>query len=254
MPIITNVCRLLRKSTAMGLVLVLVLVGLSPAAEAGLWVKRDWSRVQALTSGTRVKVELYKDQAPKGKRTNQGLFRSATAQSITLLLPNGERRTSQKQAVRKVMVYRPVKKRYQGWIVAAVGTALFVPLTVDPEYDINLKWGLILTSSFIVLPTAIGFLVAPRWGDIYYVPRDRQNETTKAPPQQSSSAEVPVVTEAERIHLQARRAVMQQGLPLQFPARSLSSGEEDIKHGYGAVGRASSGKGQVKSIALTTGE
>lgn len=245
---------LLRKITAVGLGMLLIVVGFSPVAEAGLWVKRDWSRVQALTSGTRVKVELYKDQAPKGKRTTQGLFRSATAQSITLLLPNGKRRTSPKQAVRKVMVYRPLKKRYQGWIVAGVGTALFVPLTVDPEYDINLKWGLILTSAFIVLPTAVGFLLAPRWGDVYYVPRDRQNETTNAPPQQSTSVEIPVVTEAERVFLQARRAVMQQGLPLKFPARSLSSEGEDIEYVYGAVGRVRLGKGQVKSIALKAGK
>ena len=246
--------RFLRRITAVGLGLLLIVVGLSPVAEAGLWVKRDWSRVQALTSGTRVKVELYKDQAPKGKRKAEGLFRSATAQSITLLLPNGKRHTSPKQAVRKVMVYRPLKKRYQGWIVAGVGTALFVPLTVDPEYDINLKWGLILTSSFIVLPTAVGFLLAPRWGDIYYIPRDRQNETTKASPQQSSNVEIPVVTQAERIRLQARRAVMKQGLPLQFPARSISSAEKDIKHAYGAVSRMRSGEGQVKSIALKTGK
>jgi len=175
MPIITNVCRLLRKSTAMGLVLVLVLVGLSPAAEAGLWVKRDWSRVQALTSGTRVKVELYKDQAPKGKRTNQGLFRSATAQSITLLLPDGRSRTMERTSVRKVLARRPFKKRWPGWaalVVSATTLELFCAVVVG---DCNLGVLRRLQAHGLITGPIVGAIFGgSRKVGIYNVPPNRR--------------------------------------------------------------------------------
>ena len=56
------------------LVLILLLSGGAPEAAAGLWVKRDWSRVQIVTPGTRTTVLLYKDRAPRGQREDQGRF------------------------------------------------------------------------------------------------------------------------------------------------------------------------------------
>ena len=67
----TNFWRLFRRSTAAGLVLLLVLVS-APVAEAGFWVKRDWSRVQRVAPGTKTTVLLYKDQASPGKKEDQG--------------------------------------------------------------------------------------------------------------------------------------------------------------------------------------
>ena len=126
------------------LVLTLLLSGGAPEAAAGLWVRRDWSRVQIVTPGTRTTVLLYKDRAPRGQRKIKGVFYSAQAESVTLLLPNGQTRTLLKQDVRKVLVRRPLKKRYQGWIAAGTGTALGVRGMLHPGNDFNPLGNLLL--------------------------------------------------------------------------------------------------------------
>ena len=189
----TNQRGLFRRSTAAGLVLLLVLVGSSPVAEAGLWVKRDWSRVQIVAPGTRTTVVLYKDQAPRGERKIKGRFHSATAETITVLLPNGQLRTLRKKAVRKVLVRRPLKKRYQGWITAAVGTAVWASWVANPESDLKASAIPLLAGVLIGAPTALAFLVAPKMGDIYNVPpRSRDPSSTgTADPKQGSGTTVP---------------------------------------------------------------
>ena len=62
----------------------------------------DWSKVQAVPPQTKTEVQLYKDDAPQGSRKIKGRFDSATDGSITLKLKDGQSRTLQKQAVRKV--------------------------------------------------------------------------------------------------------------------------------------------------------
>ena len=189
----TNFWRLFSRSTAAGLVLLLVLVGSSQVAEAGFWVKRDWSRVQILAPGTRTTVVLYKDQAPPGKRKIEGRFHSATAESITLMPGHGQTRTLQKRAVRKVLVRRPLKKRYQGWITAAVGTAVWTSWVANPESDLKASAIPLLAGVLIGAPTALAFLVAPKMGDIYNVPpRSRDPSSTgTADPKQGSGTTVP---------------------------------------------------------------
>ena len=85
----TTLWRLFRKSTAVGLVLLLTMIGLSPVAEAGTWIRRDWSKVQRVPPGSRTRVRLYKDRALAGLRKIEGRFKSATAEAITLSLPGG---------------------------------------------------------------------------------------------------------------------------------------------------------------------
>ena len=170
----TNSWRLFRRSTAAGLVLLLVLVS-APVAEAGFWVKRDWSRVQRVAPGTKTTVVLYKDQASRGKRKIKGRFHSATAESVTLTLGRGQTRTLRKQAVLKVLVHRPLKKRYQGWITTGVGAAIGIPGVAHPGNDLNAMGKLLVPLVFIVAPTVIAFLAAPKMGDIYYVPPDRRD-------------------------------------------------------------------------------
>ncbi len=162
------------------LVLTLLLSGGAPEAAAGLWVKRDWSRVQIVTPGTRTTVLLYKDRAPRGQRKIKGVFYSARAESVTLLLPNGQTRTLRKQDVRKVLVRRPLKKRYQGWIAASAGTAFVVRGMLHPGNDFTPSGNLLVAVVVIALPTAITFLAAPRMGDIYFVPRDQRDEAAEA--------------------------------------------------------------------------
>lgn len=176
----TTLWQWFRSSTAAGLVLLLVLVGWPPTAAAK--IRSDWSKVQGVAPGTKTTVLLYEDQAPREKRKIKGQFQSATDESITLLLPDGQAQTLKKRAVRKVLVYRPFKERYQGWIAAGVGTTLFVPWAMSPEYDINLQWGLVLTGLFIGAPTVIAFLASPKWGGVYNVPRKLRDDAAPEPP------------------------------------------------------------------------
>ena len=121
-----------------------------------------WSRVQAVTPGTRTTVVLYKDQAPRGSRKIKGQFHSSTDDSITLTLKDGKTRTIQKPIVRKVLVYRPFKKRYLGWITAAVSSAVWLPLLLRPAADLT-AWAIpVLAIPVIVLPTTIALLVTSK--------------------------------------------------------------------------------------------
>ena len=72
----------------------------------------DWSKVQAVPPGKPTTVLLYKDEAPRGSRKIKGLFDSATVETITLMLEDGQTRTLQKQSVRKVLTRRPFAKRW----------------------------------------------------------------------------------------------------------------------------------------------
>ena len=77
--------------------------------------KADWSRVQAVAHDTKTKVLLYQDIAPRGVWKIKGRFESATDESITLRLKDGQTHTLSKTGVRKVLVPRPFAKRWPGW-------------------------------------------------------------------------------------------------------------------------------------------
>ena len=77
--------------------------------------KADWSRVQAVPHHRKTVVWLYQGEAPQENRKIKGRFDSATADSITLVLEDGQTRTFQKSAVRKVLTRRPFRKRGAGW-------------------------------------------------------------------------------------------------------------------------------------------
>ncbi len=190
---------LFRRSTAGGLVLLLVLAS-APAVEAGLGMKSDWSKVQAVARGTRTTVVLYKDQAPRGKRKTRGHFQSATAEAIRLLLPDGQTSTFQKRAVRKVLVPRPLKKRYQGWITLAVGFGVLQGLLSKSASVDNVRTStMVISHATLTVPaTVIAFLVAPKMGEIYQVPlKHRDNSSSKpAPSKQRSSKTAPAATKA----------------------------------------------------------
>ncbi len=164
------------RAVGVSLIIALLFAGGAPEVSAGFWVKRDWTRVQIVPPGTRTTVLLYKDRAPRKKRKIKGVFHSARPESVTLLLPGGKTRTLRKQDVRKVLVRRPLKKRYQGWVAAGAGTALGAPVLLHPGNDFTPLGNLLVAVLFIAVPTAFGFAAAPRMGDIYFVPRDRRDE------------------------------------------------------------------------------
>ena len=95
----------------------------------------DWSRVQAVPPKTKTEVQRYK--ASKGSRKIKGRFDAATDGSITLRLKDGQTRTLEKQAVRKVLTHRPFSKRWPGWVALGVGlgaSQMWGPLTgISPD-------------------------------------------------------------------------------------------------------------------------
>ena len=130
--------------------------------------KRDWSRVQTVALGTPAAVVLYKNPT----RRIKGYFYSATDDSVTLTLKDGQRHTFSKWAVRKVLVHRPLGKRYQGWITAVASSVGWFSFMVAIASDVNFSVGGVaaLVGVYIAMPTALAFAVAPKMGGIYNVP------------------------------------------------------------------------------------
>lgn len=161
-----NQSRLLRKTTAAGLALVVVLAGLPSTAAAK--TKSDWSRVQAVPHNTKAVVWLYQDAAPRESRRIKGRFDSATDDSITLVLKDGQTRTVRKEGVRKVLIPRPFKKRWPGWVTAAVTTAIWVPV-MGVHSDFHAMGILLFGGLVSFAPSAIAF-AASGMGPVYNVP------------------------------------------------------------------------------------
>ena len=132
--------------------------------------KADWSRVRAVPHHRKTKVLLYRlfrDAASRKNQKIKGRFHSASADSITLVLENGQTRTVDKQAVRKVLIPRPFKKRWPGWVALGVGAALVEILLARPGSDVVMPR---LGHAFFTLPTAAAFFYGSRMKGIYYVP------------------------------------------------------------------------------------
>ncbi len=178
----TKLWKSFRQGTATGLVLLLTMISFAPVAEAGTWIRRDWSKVQRIASGARTKVRLYKDRAPAGRRKIEGSFKSATAEAITLTLPGGNPHTLQKQDVTKVVVFRPLSKRYHVWITLGVSAGWSIPTVASYGSDVVPSGKLFYNGIFIGVPTVIALLAAPRWGGVYNVPRKLRDDIAPQPP------------------------------------------------------------------------
>ena len=124
--------------------------------------KADWSRVQAVPHNRKTAVRLYQDAASRDNRRIKGRFHSATADSITLVLEDGQTRTFPKRAVRKVLIPRPFSKRTPGWIATGTTAAILIGL-VGP-WDLGM-------GMYLLIPVvgAISFL-GSEMGPIYDVP------------------------------------------------------------------------------------
>ena len=144
---------------------VLLLLAGSPATAK---VRSDWSKVQMVKPGKRMAVLLYDNEAARGKRKIVGRFASATAESVTLLLPEGRSQTLDRRAVRKVRAVRPIKKRYPGWIaLGAVGGAWQAFVS---RVDTTKSFKAVL-HTLVTLPALPILLRATRMGEIYNVPQ-----------------------------------------------------------------------------------
>ena len=129
----------------------LLLLGLhSPGQAKGL---ADWSDVPAVAPGTKTIVLLFKDQARRGSRKIKGVFASATAESITVMTPDGQARTLDKKSVRTVLIRRPWSKRYPGWFVLGGGIMLY-EATWGRSDDLTLLGKLVVAYGVLVYPVA----------------------------------------------------------------------------------------------------
>ena len=132
--------------------------------------KADWSQVQAVPHHRKTKIRLYEDIALQGNRKIKGRFQSATADSITLVLENGQARTFPKLAVRKVLTRRPIRKRWPGWVAIGVSIAsleIAIALFAESTPPVLLRLG---SHAFHTLPTAAAFFYGSRMKGIYKVP------------------------------------------------------------------------------------
>ena len=164
---------LIRKTTALGLVPLLLLIDLQVCAAKHM---SDWSKVQAVPRGTKTQVLLYKDEVPaevgkmKGRfnpaRQIRGRFDSATTDSITLRLKDGQTHTLQKPAVQKVLTRRPFSKRWPGWVALGVG-GLIVGLMGDLDGPASNRF---FAQVVFNLPIAAAFFYGSRMKSIYEVP------------------------------------------------------------------------------------
>ena len=124
--------------------------------------------MQAVPRDTKTEVRLYQDAAPRGNRKIKGRFESSTADSITLVLKDGQTRTVQKQAVRKVLTYRPFGKRWPGWVALGIGIVLI-------EFGLNIDLPptalqRLLGHGMYTLPVAAAFFYGSQMKGIYNVP------------------------------------------------------------------------------------
>ena len=159
-----------RKATAAGLVPLLLLVALPGCVARHM---PDWSRVQAVKPDTKTEVQFYRDSTLKGARKIKGRFLSATDDSVTLKLKDGQTRVFQREDVRKVLTRRPLAKRWPGWLALGITLAAlgFFPLDSDDPRPISIPQA----HAIYTLPITFAFFYGSRMGGIYEVPSNHRD-------------------------------------------------------------------------------
>ena len=136
-------------------------------------IKANWSRVQVVPHNTKTAVRLYRDAAPRESWKIKGRFYSATTDSVTLMLKNGQTRTFPKTAVHKVLIPRPLKKRKPGWITLAVTLSVVqaVPRLIAAGRGISedLERSIAWYHLFVVAPATLAAFSVSGMGPIYDV-------------------------------------------------------------------------------------
>ena len=136
--------------------------------------KADWSRVQAVARDTKTVAHLYRDAVPQGSWKIKGRFESATADSITLRLKDGQTHTLPKTSVHKVLIPRPFKKRWPGWTTLAITmlAAQAIPRLTSRIGGSSEEQSRQITGLYIwlVAPATVVAFLNSRMGPIYNVP------------------------------------------------------------------------------------
>lgn len=86
--------------------------------------RSEWSNVQNVDPGRRVRITLLEKQIPRDQRRLKAAFASADESSVSVVLPDGSTRMFERQAIRRVAVRRPLLKRRTAWIATGVVAGL----------------------------------------------------------------------------------------------------------------------------------
>lgn len=175
--------RRFRTIIPMRLALLLLPMGLSGCVARHI---PDWSKVQGLASDTKVEVQLYEDEAIRGGQKIKGRFDSTTANSVTLRLKDGQTRTLEKSAVRKVLTLRPLKKRWPGWVALGVTCGVLQTLlSMSASVDNVSASTMVGAHGLYTFPISAAFFYGSRMEGIYEVPPEHRawlSQGTDSPP------------------------------------------------------------------------
>jgi len=148
----------MRMATITG-VLAMCGVVLAFAPESQAKPGSDWSRVQGVEAARQVRIVLHDDESPKGRRKLKGVFASATADSLTIVLRDGTTRAFQRGDVRRVSVKRPFLQRRKAWGVTAL--AAFAGPALDLLFgDFSSLDGWLTSERFWL---SVGAVAIPVW-------------------------------------------------------------------------------------------
>ena len=143
-----------------------LLLAVPPPAAAK--IRSDWSKVQAVEAGRPTVVLLYAEEAPAGARKIKGRFESATDESITLVLPDGQTHTFEKRVVRKILVRRPFAQRWPGWAALGITATILEMLSaMDDPFSASLR---AQAHAVYTIPIGLAFFYGSRLKGIYNVP------------------------------------------------------------------------------------
>ena len=160
--------RRFRKTTAAGLVPLLLLTGLPGCVARHM---PDWSEVQAVAPETKTEVQMYEDSSPQGGRKIKGHFLSATDDSIKLQLKDGSTRTLPRSDVRKVLTRRPFAKRWPGWVALGVTFGVLQTLlSMTASVDNVSGSTMVGVHAVYTLPITAAFFYGSRMEGIYEEP------------------------------------------------------------------------------------
>ena len=150
----------------------LALLG-APAASGRSPARDDWSAVESIEAGRRIRVKLRADAAPRGERLIRGRFDSADADGIAVALRKGGTRTVAKEAVGRVAVRIPIGRRGRAWLpVAAAFGILSLYAVAGPYFDLTFLGKHVVLGGILVYPEtlAVSLLIFSH-RPVYIAPR-----------------------------------------------------------------------------------
>ena len=169
-----------------GLVPLLLLAGLPGCVARHM---PNWSKVQAVAPDTKTEVQLYEGSAPHEDRKIKGRLLSATGESVTLKLKDGQPAIFQKEDIRKVLTRRPFMKRWPGWLALGITLTAMGVFPMDSGDPRLISYP--QAHAIYSLPIAFAFFYGSRMGGIYELPPKDRDWFPQGPGAGSAPVEKP---------------------------------------------------------------